>query len=480
MANQQEKYLIRLTQIDLEHVKNVEKGYLDFRSPQGLGNASLLGLYGQNGSGKTALIEAIGLLKDVMSGASLSRSYKDLISKGKEFAQLGFGFEIQNERSKLDVSYMFKIRHVQPTAEELKDQPNALSRVEIFDEILKYKSEGAAVERVREIINTATAEPFGPMTKFAELVGSEDAVKTKLLVARSLASKLSRSFIFTGEMLRAISEEADKRRLSNIPMQLSHDVIYILIALKIYAQNKLFVLDTSDLNLPSFNHLELYWETKDSENFLSFSRTIFSLDAPTIVKEEIVENLKSAIHGINVVLSQIIPGMEIGFVYSESRLMDDGSKGVSVELTSKREGREIPLRCESEGIKKIISVLQLLIWVFNRPNVTVAIDELDSGIFEYLLGELLNIIAEQGKGQLIFTSHNLRPLETINKDFIAFTTTDVNDRYTRLKGVKVTNNLRDFYFRKILLGSDQENIYKATSNAEIAFAMRVASGDFNV
>ena len=166
------------------------------------------------------------------------------------------------------------------------------------------------------------------------------------------------------------------------------------------------------------------------------------MDAPTIVKEEIVENLKSAIHGINVVLSQIIPGMEIGFVCSESRLMDDGSKGVSVELTSKREGREIPLRCESEGIKKIISVLQLLIFVFNRSDMTVAIDDMDAGVFEYFWGELLNIVSEQGKGQLIFTAHNLRALESISKEFIAFTTTDKSNRYRRLKGVKVTNNLR--------------------------------------
>ena len=480
MAHQQGKYLIRLTQIDLEHVKNVEKGHLDFHSPQGLGSASLLGLYGQNGSGKTALIEAIGLLKDVMSGASVSRSNKDFISQGKEYAQLSFGFEIQSEVYKFEVFYAFKIRHVRPTAEELKDQPDALSRVEIFDECFKYTSDGAAVQRVTEVINTAGAAPFGPTTKFVELVGSEDTAKMNLLVAKSLASKLSRSFIFSGEILKAISEEARRRRLSDPSRHLSQDVTYLLAALKFYAQTKLFVLDTSDLNLPSFNHLELYWENKELENYPPLSRAIFSLDAPTIVKEEIVENLKSAIYGINVVLSQIIPGMEIGFVCSESRLMDDGSKGVSVELTSKREGREIPLRCESEGIKKIISVLQLLIWVFNRPYVTVAIDELDSGIFEYLLGELLNIIAEQGKGQLIFTSHNLRPLETISKDFIAFTTTDVNDRYMRLKGVKATNNLRDFYFRKILLGSDQENIYNATSNAEIAFAMRVASGDFNV
>lgn len=472
MAHQQEKYLIRLTQIDLEHVKNVEKGHLDFRSPQGLGSASLLGLYGQNGSGKTALIEAIGLLKDIMSGASVSRSYKDFISQGNEYAQLCFGFEIQNEVYKFEVSYVFKIRHVRPTAEELKDQPDALSRVEIFDESFKYTSEGAAVQRVTEVINTAGAAPFGPTTKFVELVGSEDTAKMNLLVAKSLASKLSRSFIFSGEILKAISQEARRRRLSDPSRHLSQDVAYLLAALKFYAQTKLFVLDTSDLNLPSFNHLELYWENKELENYPPLSRAIISLDAPTIVKEEIVENLKSAIHGINVVLSQIIPGMEIGFVCSESRLMDDGSKGVSVELTSKREGREIPLRCESEGIKKIISVLQLAIFIFNRSDVTVAIDDMDAGIFEYLWGELLNIVSEQGKGQLIFTAHNLRVLESINKEFIAFTTTDKSNRYRRLKGVKVTNNLHDLYLRKILLGNGEENFCNATDNAEIAFAMR--------
>ena len=37
------------------------------------------------------------------------------------------------------------------------------------------------------------------------------------------------------------------------------------------------------------------------------------------------------------------------------------------------------------------------------------IDELDSGIYEYLLGECLEVMQDKAKGQLIFTSHNLRP-----------------------------------------------------------------------
>ena len=37
---------------------------------------------------------------------------------------------------------------------------------------------------------------------------------------------------------------------------------------------------------------------------------------------------------------------------------------------------------------------------------------------------------------MIFTSHNLRPLETIDKGFIAFTTTNQKNRYIRLTNVK--------------------------------------------
>lgn len=103
-----------------------------------------------------------------------------------------------------------------------------------------------------------------------------------------------------------------------------------------------------------------------------------------------------------------------------------------------------PFCYESEGIKKIVSILQLLIAVYNGASVTVAVDELDGGIFEYLLGELLNIISEKGKGQLIFTSHNLRPLETIDRGFVAFTTTNTDNRYIRMGNVKGTNILEIF------------------------------------
>ena len=150
------------------------------------------------------------------------------------------------------------------------------------------------------------------------------------------------------------------------------------------------------------------------------------------------------------------------------------NKGVKIQLMSLKNEKAIPLKYESEGIKKIISILQLLIVVYNRSSITVAIDELDAGVFEYLLGELLCIISEKGKGQLIFTSHNLRPLETLDRGFIAFTTTNPSNRYIRMSNIKDNNNLRDLYFRDIILGEQSEELYDPTNNSEIALAFREA------
>lgn len=198
---------------------------------------------------------------------------------------------------------------------------------------------------------------------------------------------------------------------------------------------------------------------------------LIPLEEAAPIPEDAVEHV---ITNMNVVLAQIVPGLTIRVKILGEMLFANGKKGVKIQLMSLKNKKAIPLKYESEGIKKIISILQLLIVVYNRSSITVAIDELDAGVFEYLLGELLRIISEKGKGQLIFTSHNLRPLETLDRGFIAFTTTNPSNRYIRMSNIKENNNLRDFYFRDIILGEQNEKAYDPTNNSEIALAFREA------
>jgi AAA15 family ATPase/GTPase len=156
-------------------------------------------------------------------------------------------------------------------------------------------------------------------------------------------------------------------------------------------------------------------------------------------------------------------------------MLDDGATGERIEIVSTRDGVTVPLRAESDGIKKLVAILILLIDVYSQPGACVAVDELDSGIFEFLLGELLQVLEEHGRGQLIFTAHNLRPLETLDKTSLVFTTTNPNNRYVTFKGSKTTNNLRSQYLRAINLGGQPETIYEATSKFEIDSAFFDAS-----
>jgi AAA15 family ATPase/GTPase len=197
-----------------------------------------------------------------------------------------------------------------------------------------------------------------------------------------------------------------------------------------------------------------------------------------MIPEEACSVVTKVINNMNIVLEQIVPGLTIGIKELGSVLNKEGNIRRSIQLVSLKNGKTIPFQYESEGIKKIVSILQLLIVVYNNPSTTVAIDELDAGIFEYLLGEMLHILSEKGKGQLIFTSHNLRPLETLDKGFIAFTTTNPENRYIRMANVKGNNNLRDFYYRNIVLGEQSEQLYNPTNNYEIALAFREAGESF--
>jgi len=162
-----------------------------------------------------------------------------------------------------------------------------------------------------------------------------------------------------------------------------------------------------------------------------------------------------------------VPGLSLVVKEYGEATDANGNDVMRAELLSDRDGTTIPLRHESEGIQKLISVLTMLVTAYNEQSACVVIDELDSGVFELLLGEILEAIAEGGKGQLIFTAHNLRALETLPNEAVAFTTVNPDNRYIRFTGVRPSNNLRDTYLRSLRLGGQKEQVYEPTDTLQI-------------
>lgn len=460
---------VRIASIEIKNFKNVGYGRLDFENSQKRNRASVLGLYGQNGSGKTALIDALELLRLSLSGRSIPSYYADYVNVNSNCATIKYSFIISNEKANYvsSASYELSLRRELDRTEHNTEQPTADDsyKAALFDEVLSCSYEcGNNKARFSKVIDTRTAEDvvFAPASKLCSIVGKNRENLTGLLVAKRLAYATSRSFIFSRELLDVIRKNCKEK---------SH--LILLESLVSFGNFELFVINTKNTGLISMNALPLAFAYAENGE-ASIGNILLNLNEPTVVPEDALNVVHKVIGLMNVVLQQLIPGLTISVKELGTQLYQNGTPGYSIQLMSDKNSREIPLRYESEGIKKLISVLQLLIAAYNNPSMTVAVDELDSGVFEYLLGEILRIIAERGKGQLIFTSHNLRPLETLDKSFIAFTTTNPQNRYIRLLNVKTTNNLRDFYYRDIVLGEQSEPVYEPTNNSEIAMAFSEA------
>ena len=99
--------IIRILEVELENFKNVGKGKITFPTSQNLSteNADIIGLYGQNGSGKTAMVEAFNVLKRFLKGAKFPNEYNHLIFSGKKHASLTFVFLIEEGEEKHYLEY---------------------------------------------------------------------------------------------------------------------------------------------------------------------------------------------------------------------------------------------------------------------------------------------------------------------------------------------------------------------------------------
>lgn len=462
------KVIVRIESIEIRNFKNVKHGILGFENIRKPYNASILGLYGQNGSGKTALIDALSLLKLALSGKPVPVCFADFVNVDTDFATLTYNFKVLNNEAggEYAVCYQFSIRKDVDESVQNIDNNNGVNekyKATIFDEVLSYsyRDEERKI-KLLPVVDTRAEDVFVPKSKYTVLVGNNKKTETNLLSYKKLTSSTSRSFIFSWELLNVLRQNCKEK----YHLDLFEALIW-------FGNYELFIIDTVNSGWITLNALPLAFNYEEKGK-ASIGSLMIKLNEATLVPKEALEVVKNVVANMNVVLTQLVPGLTISVKDLGTELFPNGSSGSKIQLMSHKNSKEIPLLYESEGIKKIVSILQLLIVVYNKPSITVAVDELDSGVFEYLLGELLRIISEKGKGQLIFTSHNLRPLETLDRGFIAFTTTNPENRYIRLVNIKSNNNLRDFYYRDIVLGEQSEVVYEPTNNYEIALAFREA------
>ena len=134
-------------------------------------------------------------------------------------------------------------------------------------------------------------------------------------------------------------------------------------------------------------------------------------------------------------------------------------KGISYKLYVKKmiggKIRTIGFQNESAGTQHILEIIHALLGAF--CGVTVVYDEIDDGIHDLLLKNILESMMDDISGQLIITTHNTYMLESIDIKSAYVITVDYQgnkevrclDRYPRIQG---TNNPRNMYLKGLFGG----------------------------
>lgn len=455
--------MVRLLRLELNHVRNVRHGELDFQTlPSG---GSVTGIYGQNGSGKTTVINVISLLRSLMSGSPLPADAGELIEIGQPAMTVEAVLRI-NDSTILSYDVAISNVHGVPLVEQenvrMGTTPDKLGRP-----ILAWDRECGKDPNLKPLYL------WNSITSRREL-------RDPVVRADGEARSQGRSFVFHPEITAALSEALQgldrplNRKARQTLEQLPMNLFEALRAITGYARNGIAVLTTGRNSTVTQNWLPLTAARKEG----GYEDLVIDLLLKSVtVTRETADRLHTLVDTFDVVLPALVPGLELRLVDKDANvILDNGDPGVCIALYSVRNGKLIPFHCESEGIQRIVSMMTFLIHAYNDPDACIAIDEIDNGVFEYLLGEIIHEFAN-AKGQLIFTAHNLRILETTIQpaETIVVTTTDPENRFMPFEHIKRQSNGRLRYIVNI---KDQtgkgKTLYEMPSTPYMGAAFRLA------
>lgn len=358
-------------------------------------NSHVKAIYGPNGAGKTALVYAAEIYKnlvinnDYLAMSNRTGSLDNLINQKSKKLVIEMCFAVLGKEEQVEAVYNHKIVLKKENERYLIAEERLCKLIGLkLNNRSKYKSvvwtkNGEIVELFEEgnseKIKNAVMNLLDKQS-FVSILLNAVVRDKKFDVGEKIGIPIIFTFMFAGNITILI-QESDKNyinflsvtsqldEIQNLKKALNDDSIFY----NLLSENRIPQRQTEQIPKKDFNKFENY-----INNLCSFIK-VFKDDFETI-------EIKKDENGANY-------ECEIILIYND--------------------GKRINKKYESTGIKKIIEMYAALCSVENG-NI-VFIDEFDANIHDVLLVKLVEYVMNYAEGQLIFTTHNLAPMDVLQK-----------------------------------------------------------------
>lgn len=369
---------------------------------------NIKGIYGVNGSGKSAILESVNILRKLMTDVNylnnpiVQKNLNEIINKKTSKLSISADFLVKgskNSKNSENTENSKNSKNIYLFRYNINLIKNVMERYIIDEEKLLYKKVTSRKDELDTLIHIEDGEVI-------EMYKEEDTDLREYFIKKTM-NLLSNSSSLT--LYSEVMSNSDKFKIGR-----GSFLEKCLKALRTVAENIYIYMDQSDNHINYFlsdilKKEDPYFSTiiNQAKKLNANKQNIFHTNFDTVAKvayskyESIVKRLCNFIKIFKPELSGIdIDKKENGDIYVCSLNMVYDNYSISTEF-------------ESTGIKKLIKLF-IYLYIMTKGGI-VFIDELDSNLHDVYLCALLEYLMDFGKGQLCFTTHNVGPMDILKK-----------------------------------------------------------------
>ena len=365
----------------------------DFRS------YNIKGIYGINGSGKSAIITSVKIFRnllvdrDYLNNPIVQRQLRELINKKVSKMEFAADFLITEGNKPILYHYEVTIK---------KEKGDRLS---IERESLSSKAASSRSDSMDTRFEVQNGRIVSIITKDQEVIAHLIDQTNNLLKAATVSSLF---------LEWAAGMKSERKKLFD------EAVFYDLLRLYSFGISIFVYLDQHDDHSDYVIEGAMY-DDKDSDDEESLKELLrglsvlkrprkneISIKKRPVLKEYIDEYEKriERLYGFISIFKRDLKRIVID--------KTDEKEFYNCDLIMEYENYKVSAEFESTGIKKLIKLYEFFDEM--AAGDIVFIDELDSNLHDVYLCALLEYLMEYGEGQLCFTTHNIGPMDILKRN----------------------------------------------------------------